>query len=305
MRVSVVVPALNEETYIGKCLEALNSQTIKPYEIIVVDNNSSDSTALVAAGYPNVSVIHEPVRAIYAARNRGFNAAGGDIIARTDADSRPDSNWIETIIEQLQDQNLGAVHGALYYFDLPLQKPVRYLEANLRNLVDKRSANIRFLTGANMAIRSSVWRKVRTHTCKNNKHHEDLCLAIHASRMGVKIVFCRDMSVSTSARRMSTRFGDFYKYIKRFENTYKDHGYSGFLLKIPVIAYSSLQPIGHFAYLVSNPTQTPSYNKAYDMSKSLRWAGRLSALLVGASLAIRPEASILLASLSLITPKFF
>src|ERR1035437_9820650 len=86
MKVSVVIPAYNEEKYIGACLDSLMDQKEKPDEIIVVNNNSTDNTAKIVKKYP-VRLINEEQQGMIPARNRGFNEAKFEIIARTDADT--------------------------------------------------------------------------------------------------------------------------------------------------------------------------------------------------------------------------
>ena len=100
-RVSIVIPAYNEERYLPACLDAIAAQTIKPFEVIVVDNNSSDSTAKIAAQYPFVRVVNEPRRGIGFARNAGFNAAAGDIIGRIDADTHVPASWVAKVQDYL------------------------------------------------------------------------------------------------------------------------------------------------------------------------------------------------------------
>jgi len=98
MLISVVVPAYNEETSVGRCLDSLvRQETAYPFEVIVVDNNSSDQTAAVAAAYDRVRVISEPRKGIVTARQAGQEAALGPVVAHTDADSELPSNWIESI----------------------------------------------------------------------------------------------------------------------------------------------------------------------------------------------------------------
>jgi len=98
MLISVVVPAYNEEASVGHCLDSLARQkTAYPFEVIVVDNDSSDHTAAVAAAYDGVRVISEPRKGIVTARQAGQEAARGTVVAHTDADSELPSNWIESI----------------------------------------------------------------------------------------------------------------------------------------------------------------------------------------------------------------
>jgi glycosyltransferase involved in cell wall biosynthesis len=78
-RVSVIIPCFNEEAVLANCLEALRAQTSVPLEVIVVDNNSSDKTALIAKKF-GVKVVQEKQQGLIPARNKGFSVAKGDIL---------------------------------------------------------------------------------------------------------------------------------------------------------------------------------------------------------------------------------
>jgi glycosyltransferase involved in cell wall biosynthesis len=84
--VSVVIPAFEAERYIGEALESVRTQTYSPVETIVVVDGSVDRTAEVAAGFDGVAVIVQENRGPSAARNRGFAASGGELIAFHDSD---------------------------------------------------------------------------------------------------------------------------------------------------------------------------------------------------------------------------
>jgi glycosyltransferase involved in cell wall biosynthesis len=95
--ISVVIPALNEERYLGKCLESLMRQDYHhSFEIIVVDNGSTDNTVSIANSY-GVNVISEFRRGAAWARQRGFESATSAIIASTDADTILPVNWLSQI----------------------------------------------------------------------------------------------------------------------------------------------------------------------------------------------------------------
>ena len=97
VRFSVVVPAYNEAAYLGRALESLQHQDYDgTYEIIVVDNNSTDDTAAIAAGY-GVRVVRERQQGVCAARQRGVDCASGEIIISTDADTTQPRDWLRTI----------------------------------------------------------------------------------------------------------------------------------------------------------------------------------------------------------------
>jgi glycosyltransferase involved in cell wall biosynthesis len=94
--ISVVIPVWNSPDLLAKCLAALAVQSYprERYEVLVVDNGSTDSTAAVARNYPFVTLLSEPVPGAYRARNRGLAAARGEYVAFTDADCIPDPEWL-------------------------------------------------------------------------------------------------------------------------------------------------------------------------------------------------------------------
>ena len=97
IRFSIVVPAYNEAGYLGCTLTSLQQQDFAgPYEIIVVDNNSTDETAAVAASY-GVRVVHEPEQGVCSARQRGADVSNGEIIVSVDADTVYPPDWLSTI----------------------------------------------------------------------------------------------------------------------------------------------------------------------------------------------------------------
>ena len=96
MKISLVIPAYNEEKFIKKCLESVKNQTVEPSEVILINNDSIDKTADIAKNF-KVKIINEKQQGISYARNRGFNEAKYELIARCDADCILPKNWIEQI----------------------------------------------------------------------------------------------------------------------------------------------------------------------------------------------------------------
>ena len=91
---SVVVPVRNGEHSLPGLLDALAAQTVGALEVLVVDNNSTDGTAALAAAHPVVTeVLTETRPGSYAARNAGLARATGDVVLFTDADCRPAPGW--------------------------------------------------------------------------------------------------------------------------------------------------------------------------------------------------------------------
>jgi len=130
--ISVVIPAYNEEKYIGDCLNSLKNQDFDgEYEIIVVDNNSTDNTRIIAEK-SGVRVLFEPQRGVCAARQKGAKAAEGEIIVSTDADCVFAKNWLNNIYRALnEDKKIVAITGPIEYSPPPngaFGMPDYYLE---------------------------------------------------------------------------------------------------------------------------------------------------------------------------------
>ncbi|MDS1309934.1 glycosyltransferase [Marinobacter xiaoshiensis] len=111
---SVIIPAFNEEKDIETCLISLTNQTYPKdrFEIIVVDNGSTDKTKEIAATYADL-VLDKPEGNVGAVRNFGITHASGEIIICTDADCVVPPNWIETGVDLLQSNPKHAFGGGL------------------------------------------------------------------------------------------------------------------------------------------------------------------------------------------------
>jgi glycosyltransferase involved in cell wall biosynthesis len=115
MRLSFVVPAYNEEAYLPACLDSILAQTraLGPEmtlqtEIIVVNNASTDRTREVALSYAGVVVVDEPRKGLTFARQAGFAASSGELIANVDSDSRLTPGWVERVLAAFSEGPAGA-----------------------------------------------------------------------------------------------------------------------------------------------------------------------------------------------------
>ncbi|MDB9514936.1 glycosyltransferase [Kamptonema animale CS-326] len=116
--ISVVIPIYNGEKDLPDLINCLKAQTYpaQQVEYLLVDNKSSDRTpAILAAAATATIIIHSltenKIQSSYAARNTGIRASQGDIIAFTDADCRPQPEWLETLIRPFADRDVGIVAG--------------------------------------------------------------------------------------------------------------------------------------------------------------------------------------------------
>ncbi|MEP6519013.1 glycosyltransferase [Microcoleus vaginatus] len=120
-QVSVVVPVYNGEMDLPELIECLRSQTYPPQsvEYLIVDNNSRDRTSAIletAAKLDQITIRHlteNQIQSSYAARNQGIRASTGEIIAFTDADCRPESDWLENLVKPFVDLEVGISAGEI------------------------------------------------------------------------------------------------------------------------------------------------------------------------------------------------
>ena len=129
--VSIIIPVYNDRKRLEKCLDILENQTYPKdaYEVIVVDNNSTDDIKSSVAKFPQAIYSFEGVAGSYSARNKGLSIAKGEVLGFTDSDCAPASNWIEKGVEQiLKNPSCGLIAGRI---DFSFQDPDRPNPAEL------------------------------------------------------------------------------------------------------------------------------------------------------------------------------
>lgn len=251
--VSIVLPVYNEECYIADCLRNIAVQSQQPYEVIVVDNNSTDRTIEIAKEFDFVRVITEPRQGVVYARSTGFDAASGDIIARLDADTMVPRDWITNIVSAFTDKDLDAVSGAISYYDMPAQVFVAKLDLAARTHLAAKLGNNMFLQATNMAIRRTSWEKVRELVCNKGALHEDFDLAIHLERIGLYVRFSPTMQVAISARCLNDTSISFLKYALLNPGTYAQHKIIARWHLYPFIAFAIIfHPLLKLVYRMYN-----------------------------------------------------
>lgn len=202
-KVSLIIPAYNEEKYIGTCVEyAIKNSGGKFFEIIVVDNNSFDRTKEIAEKIKGVRVVCEKKKGVMWARQRGFTETRGDILAYIDADTRMPHGWYEMLVSEFKkNEQLSCVSGPCMYYDIPgrqqmLVKIYWYFLALPVYLI------IGYMTvGGNFAIRRSVLEKMSGFDTSIPFYGDDTNIARRAHSFG-KVKFKLRFVIYTSGRRL-------------------------------------------------------------------------------------------------------
>ena len=205
-KISVVIPAYNEALVIGSTIEAILRQTHPNFEIIVVNNASSDNTADVVSRFP-VRLVHETQKGLLFARDRGRKEATGDIVANIDADCLPDINWMTNAVKHFEDARIVAVSGPYNYHDgHPFFKHTSFF---IQSYIYRAVAYILQLSfikggavqiGGNNMIRADVLREMGGYNTNLLFYGEDTDTAKRVSKYGY-IVFSPKIYMKTSARR--------------------------------------------------------------------------------------------------------
>jgi glycosyltransferase involved in cell wall biosynthesis len=200
--VSLIIPAYNEEKYIGACLDAVRRNIgERACEIIVVDNGSTDATAEIVAAYSEVKRVFEPAKGITRAREAGYRHARGEILAFIDADTLPPPGWFDQI-EQLfaKHADLACLSGPYDYCDLPwLRRRIAAGWFVAARLVYHALGYM--VVGGNFAIRRTALDAMGGFDASIEFYGDDADIARRARRFG-RVLFRRQFVMPTSARRL-------------------------------------------------------------------------------------------------------
>jgi glycosyltransferase involved in cell wall biosynthesis len=205
MKVSVIIPAHNEEKFIAETLKAVLAQDYPNYEVIVVDNASTDKTSEIVSAFPEVKLIYEGRKGLLWARECGRINATGDILVNTDADCIPDSDWLSQGVSKFTGDHIVAVTGPCYFHDagpvfrratFKFQRTVYPLFNSLFQLMRVGAV----LIGGNTFIRAKALKEIGGYNTKIVFYGEDTDTAKRLSKKG-KIKFKNDVVTNTSSRR--------------------------------------------------------------------------------------------------------
>ncbi len=201
MDITLVIPAYNEEKCIGACLDAAQAAGKGRFkEIVVVDNASTDATAVVASRYGGVRVVQEGHKGLTHARQTGFGSTSGELVAFIDADTRISKRWLD-VAERIfsERSDVVSLSGPRRYFGTALWR--RWILNAMWGMapVTYRAVGC-MLLGGNFIVRRSAIEKIGGFDRTIEFYGEDTDLARRLSAVG-KTLFRMDFVVHASARR--------------------------------------------------------------------------------------------------------
>jgi len=164
VEISVVIPFRNAERHIGRCLRALEEQLPfdGSYEVVVVDNGSTDGSAQIVAASDRARLLREDKRGAYAARNTGVASSSGALIAFTDSDWAPQPDWLRRIVEHMSDPSVAVVLGARMPVghSRGLELVARYERAKNDFIFGSGISDLYYGWTSNMAVRREVFEAI-------------------------------------------------------------------------------------------------------------------------------------------------
>ena len=199
--VSVVVPFFDRAGVIGSCVESLRSQEEigGPYEIIMVDNGSTDSSAAIVRRYPEVTLLAEQTPGAYAARNAGISRARAPVVAFTDADCVVAKDWLKVILGELNEPRTAIVVGQCRYPEdasLVLRLLGAWENAKAEYVIRRCPPENRFAYCNNMAVRASVFDEIGLFEEWERAADSELVHRLAARRPDLGLTFSAAMRVT-------------------------------------------------------------------------------------------------------------
>lgn len=227
-KVSVLIPAYNEEKYICHVLSALLEQDYPHFEIIVANNASTDQTALLVEAFiaahadAPIKLVHELQQGTNYARECARKHATGSVIAQIDADCIPSKNWISKGLRYLIRSRRVAITGPYDYFDgRPLMRYTtlftQCLTYPMTNELVQATQRGAILIGGNAFIRASALQMAGGYNTELTFYGDDVDLGARLSRMG-HVLYAPQLVMRTSSRRYNAL--GFWQVNKKYQDCF-------------------------------------------------------------------------------------
>ncbi len=205
MKISVIIPARNEEASLPAAIAAIQAQDYPDFEVIVVDNGSTDKTFETAVSFPGVVVMSEARPGTMWACERGRKGASGDIIVRMDADCLPEKDWLARGARHFANQNVVVVSGPYDYYDHqgPFRSVALFIQRNFFSLIHSIFQKFKLggiTMGGNTFIRASSLAEAGGFNTAITFYGDDTDIPKRLSRFG-RCVYDRNLIMKSSARR--------------------------------------------------------------------------------------------------------
>jgi glycosyltransferase involved in cell wall biosynthesis len=210
MKLAFVIPAYNEEALIGQCVESVLAEVKRSgrdCEVVVVNNNSVDKTAEIAAA-AGARVVDEKQKGLVSARDGGFRATTAELVANIDGDTIVPPGWLDTVFEEFEkDEELVCLSGPYVYYDLnPWQRGLVGMFYGLTTLIYWINRYVlrvgSVVQGGNFVLKRDAWIRAGGFNREIKFYGEDTDVAVRLAKQG-KVKFTHRLKMKTSGRRLA------------------------------------------------------------------------------------------------------
>lgn len=196
MKISIIIPVYNCEKYISACIESVLNQTWKNYEIVIVNDGSTDSSGTICDEFAKrdsrITVIHQENRGVSNARNNGLLYATGDVVSFIDGDDTLEPNMYEILITAMIEHNVEIAHCGYKHI---VGDEVRLVHDTKRVLVQEKQEAVECLISGRI-FGGGLWSKLFRRELLNGlqfrenlKINEDILFNFEAFYKAAKSVF--------------------------------------------------------------------------------------------------------------------
>jgi glycosyltransferase involved in cell wall biosynthesis len=155
-KISFIIPVLNGEEYIARCIDSILSEICaNEDEILVVDNGSTDGTIALLKKYKDVQILIRPGITVAGMRNAGAERASGDYYAFIDSDCTLETGWRYAVENTMRDQKIGATGS---HYDIPDKST--WVEKAWTSNRKSKTSRVRWINTCNLIVRKSVFLKI-------------------------------------------------------------------------------------------------------------------------------------------------
>ena len=200
MNASVIVPLFNRCDLTEKCLLSLLDETLDPFDLVLVDNASTDNTTLI-----DVTIRNPENYGFARACNQGADRASGDFIVFLNNDTEVHEGWLEALLKPFEDPDVGITGGLLLYpsgdvqhagVTVNFERPYGCEAKNITHDLGVGDYDCAAVTGACLAIRAGLFHELGGFDEGYWNGYEDIDLCLKATAEGWRIVFTPDCVVT-------------------------------------------------------------------------------------------------------------
>ncbi len=253
---SVIVCARNEEKNLPGLLQAIKNQTYKNFELIIVNDHSTDKTKSIAYPFmeknPNFRMINASGGGKKNALKEGIAASGSEIIVQTDADCIPSEKWLETIAACLAGNNSDLVIAPVKMEATSAFEEMQALEFMSLVASGAGAAAIGMpvmCNGANLIYRRSLWNETAQAQREEFLSGDDMFLLLAAKKLKKKITFLKSVDAIITTKAEST-FSGFLRQRRRWAS--KSTGYRDFAVLLTAFSVLGLAVLSLFLLLTGD-----------------------------------------------------